>query len=155
MEEHKKRLLIVYHSQSGRNESLAYAAAKAARAEEGVAVRLRRAPEAGARDIEWADAAIFYMPENFGALAGGLKDFFDRVFYPVIDKELTCVYSLFLCTGNDGSQALLQLQRILKGLPFREISEPVIVRGEPDEDALAQSADLGAALAAGLSLGIY
>ncbi len=155
MAEHNKHLLIVYHSQSGRNEALAYAATKAAQIEDNVDVRLRRAPEAGTRDLEWADAAIFYMPENFGALAGGMKDFFDRVFYPVIDKELTCVYSLFLCTGNDGSQALLQVQRILKGLPFREISEPVIIRGEPDEYALVQSAELGGAVAAGLSLGIY
>ena len=77
----KSNLLIVYHSQSGRNLRLAYAAARCAEAA-GASVRLLRASEAGSRDVIWAEALLLVFPENFGQLPGALKDFLDRSFYP-------------------------------------------------------------------------
>ncbi|MBD2859037.1 flavodoxin family protein [Spongiibacter sp. KMU-158] len=151
-----KHLLIVYHSQSGRNADLSDLAAEAARtSEEPVVVKRLKDDEAGCRDLEWADAVIFFFPENFGALAGGMKAFFDRIFYPVIDKQISCSYAIFISTGNDGSQALTQVQRIFKGLPFREVNEPVIVRGEPNDEARTKASELGLAMAAGLAMGIF
>lgn len=150
-----KRLLIVYHSQSGRNAQLAYHAAAAAVGEAGVELRLRRDAEASCRDVQWADGVVFFVPENFGALAGGMKDFFDRIFYPALEHQICCSYAIYIHTGNDGSQALAQLQRILSALPFREVSAPVFSKGELDDSAFQQAGELAAAMAAGLALGVF
>lgn len=150
-----KRLLIVYHSQSGGNERLAYAAARAAREEDGVEVKLLRALEAGAADLRWADGLLVAAPENFGYLAGGMKDFFDRTFYAVLPEQLNLPCALIIGTGNDGSGALRQLRRMLRGYPMREVAEPLIVHGEPQQKDLEKAGETGLALAAGLALGIF
>src|SRR5690606_9939633 len=78
-----RHLLIVYHSQSGRNERLAYAAREGAvDAEPDIEVRLLRAAEAGTRDLLWCDGLMLVFPEYSGSVAGGMKEFLDRVFYP-------------------------------------------------------------------------
>jgi flavorubredoxin len=152
----QKYLLIVYHSQSGRNESLAYAAAAAARdADPGVDVRLLRAAEAGTRDLAWCDGVLLFFPENFGAIAGGMKDFLDRTFYPVINQQIYRPYSVFICSGNDGSNALRQFERIAKGCSWRCVSEPIITTGVPDTEVVEKAEELGAAFATGLIIGVF
>ena len=75
-----KTLLVVYHSATGGTRQMAEAAARAASDPE-VTVRLLRAPDATADDVLAADGYIFATPENLAALAGVMKDFFDRVYY--------------------------------------------------------------------------
>ena len=76
-------VLVVYASQSGRTARLAQAAADGARqAEPGARVWLRPALEARVEDLLAADALLLATPENFGYMAGALKDFFDRTYYP-------------------------------------------------------------------------
>ena len=150
-----KELLIVFHTQSGSSQRLAEAAAEAARGEEGVAVRLLRAMEAGARDLKRCDGVLFVTPENFGYLSGGMKDFLDRSYYPCEPGELSRPYMLIVSCGNDGSGAVRQLQRIVKGYPLTAVAEPLIVRGVPRAENLDQAAELGLSFAAGLALGIF
>ena len=57
---------------------MAEAAAMGAAAEPGVDVRLLQATAAGPDDVLAADGYIFAAPENLAALAGLMKDFFDR-----------------------------------------------------------------------------
>ena len=149
-----KQLLVVYHSQSGRNEQLAYAAAQAA-SREGGNVVLRRAAEAGVRELLACDGLLLFTPENCGALPGGMKDFLDRCFYPANTRDTVRPYAVFLCTGNDGSGAVRELQRIAKGLVLKPVSEPMFCRGAPDEQAVNSACELAAAMVAGLEMGIY
>nr|WP_321985901.1 NAD(P)H:quinone oxidoreductase [uncultured Lichenicoccus sp.] len=98
------RLLIVFHSRTGSVETLAVAAAEAAR-DAGAEVRLRRAREVAAADAmakvkgwresaarqnalyeaptsddaDWADAILFGTPCYFGAMATELKNFLDQL----------------------------------------------------------------------------
>lgn len=152
-----KRLLIVYHSQAGSNAQLARAALRGAEREAEVETRLRRAFDADTRDLLWADAVLFGGAENFGYLAGGLTDFLARTFYPYQQHApgRTLAYAQFCATGNDGSGAVRQLQRIVGGYPMRAIAEPLIVRGDIDEAALQRCEELGLTVAAGLALGIF
>ncbi len=149
-----EKLLIVYHSQSGRNEILAYAAAAAAR-EAGGEVVLRRAAEAGTRDLLWCEGLLLFTPENFGALPGGTKDFLDRCFYPANARELLRPYAVYLCTGNDGSGALRALQAIARGLKLKAVADPVICRGAPAAADIDAARELAEALVAGLEMGIF
>lgn len=150
-----KELLIVFHTQSGSSYKLADAAFSAASAEDGVRVKLLRAMEAGAADLQTCDGVLFVTPENFGYLSGGMKDFFDRTYYPCVPGELHRPYMLIVSCGNDGSGAVRQLQRIVKGYPLSAVAEPLVVKGEPDQQALDQAAELGLSFAAGLGMGIF
>lgn len=150
-----KSLLIVYHSQSGASAQLAFAAHRGARAEEGVSVVLKRAWDAGAKDLAAADGLLLVAAENSGHLSGGMKDFLDRAFYPAIAREIVIPYALLLSAGNDGRGAEREVQRILSGIPLVAAAEPVIARGEPTRQHLQASEELGQALAAGLVLGIF
>lgn len=150
-----KRLLVVYHTQSGATESMAAAVMRGALREEQVTSRCLLAAEAGLADLLSCDGLLLGSPENLGYLSGGMKDFFDRTFYPAQPHALNLPYGLFISAGNDGRHALSQAQRILRGYPMRQVAEPVIVRGIPDGDGLTRCEELGLTLAAGIAIGIF
>lgn len=160
-------LLIVFHSLTGGTRQMATAAAEGARAEAGVTVRLLPAAQAGADDLLAADGAIFATPENLGSMAGLMKDFFDRAYYPALDRLNGRPYASLICAGTDGAGAARQIERIATGWRLRPVAAPLIVRtGAQTPEAilaaktiapaeLARCHELGAALAAGLALGIF
>lgn len=152
-----KRLLVVYHTQTGHTEAMARAVVRGARNPEvaGVEVRLRRAIEAGLGDLLEADAVAFGTPENFGQLSGGMKDFLDRTYYPAQGKIEGLPYAVFISAGNDGRGALDALRRIVRGYPLREVREPIVARGGIGAGVLDRCEEMGLALAAGLEAGIY
>ena len=152
-----KRLLIVYHTQTGNTRALAEAAyAGATDAQiEAVQTRLLPAQEAGPADLLWAQGLLLGTPENFGYMAGGMKDFLDRTFYPVEGKLQPLPYAMFVSAGNDGRGAVEAIRRIARGYPFNEVQEPVIARGPVQEQHLAACRELGMALAVGLEAGVY
>lgn len=162
-----KTLLIVYHSLTGGTRQMAEAAAQAARQEGGVAVRLLTAAQAGPPDLLAADGYLFATPENLAAMAGLMKDFFDRCYYPVLERIQGRPYAAMICAGSDGSNALRQLERIATGWRLKQVAPGLIVCThaqtpehilapktiEPPD--LARCAELGAGLAAGLGAGVF
>lgn len=150
-----KHLLIVYHTQSGNTRQLAEAVYSGARLEAEVDTRLRRAAEAGLEDLLWCDGVLFGTPENFGYMSGALKDFYDRTFYPAEPYALNRPYGLFVSAGNDGTNAVRECDRILKGYPMKKAIEPLIARGEVTAEHLQQAEQLGEAMACGLALGVF
>jgi len=77
-----KRLLVVYHTQSGHTGAMAEAVLRGARRESGTETVLRRAGDATLEDLLVCDGLVIGTPENFGTMAGMVKDFFDRTYYP-------------------------------------------------------------------------
>ena len=152
-----RRLLIVYHTQSGTTRRMADAVLRGARHPdiEGIEVRAVDPLEADADDLLWADGLILGTPENFGYMSGAMKYFLDRVYYPCLDKVNGKPYALFIRAGNDGSGAVNSIQRILKGLALKQVQDPVLVVGEFDDDRLADCEELGMTMAAGLAAGVF
>lgn len=162
-----KTLLIVYHSRTGGSRQMAQAAADAARADGEVEVRLREAERAGEDDVLGADGYLFVGPENLAAISGELKAFFDRTYYPVLGRIEGRPYAIMVCAGSDGENAARQIARIATGWRLKAVAEPIIVctHAQTPEAILAPKtigagelaacSELGAALAAGLALGIY
>ena len=162
-----KTLLIVFHSRTGGAAQMAQAAAEGAGQERDVTVRLVPAPDAGPQDLLAADGCIFAAPENLAALSGPMKDFFDRCYYPVLDRLNGHPCAIMVCAGSDGTSAVRQMERILTGWRLRPITEPLVIctQAQTPEAILAPKtisprdraacADLGAAFAAGLSGGIF
>jgi multimeric flavodoxin WrbA len=159
-----KTLLIVFHSLTGGTRQMAQAAAAGASE---VTVHLLAAPQAGPADVLAADGFIFATPENLAAMAGLMKDFFDRTYYPVLDRLNGRPYAAMICAGSDGENAARQIARIATGWRLRAVADPLIVRTNAqtpeailapktiDPADLGRCHDLGAALAGGLSAGIF
>jgi multimeric flavodoxin WrbA len=162
-----KTLLIVYHSLTGGTRQMAEAAVHGARSEPDIDVRLLTAPEADGADMLAADGYIFATPENLAALAGKMKDFFDRSYYAAQDRINGRPYAMLICAGSDGENAARQIARIATGWRLRAIADPLIVctHAQTPEAILApkrigssdlnRCAELGAAFAAGLATGIF
>ncbi|HEY0185382.1 MAG TPA: NAD(P)H-dependent oxidoreductase [Rhodopila sp.] len=162
-----KTLLIVFHSLTGGTRQMADAAAVGASGEAEASVRLLTASTAEAADLLGADGYLFATPENLAAIAGQMKDFFDRTYYPALDRINGRPYAVMICAGSDGENAARQIARIATGWRLRPVADPLIVRtnAQTPEAILAPKTvaaadlgrcrDLGAALATGLAAGIF
>ena len=162
-----KALLIVYHSLTGGARQMAEAAARGAHAEPNIEIRLQTAPDTDGDDVLAADGYIFVTPENLAAVAGKMKDFFDRSYYPALDRINGRPYATLICAGSDGANAARQVARIATGWRLRAIADPLIVctHAQTPETILAlkqigvtdleRCEELGAAMAAGLAAGIF
>ena len=150
-----KRLLIIYHTQTGNTEQLARAALEGAQLEDEVVTTLMRAHDADLDALLACDALLIGTPENFGYMSGAVKDFLDRTYYPAQGKVDQLPYAVFISAGNDGTGALRNIERIAKGYPLKKVADAVIARGPVQETDLEACRELGQALAAGLALGIY
>lgn len=146
-------LLIAYHTQSGACARLAGAAWAGARLE--TDTRRLRCADAGSVEVAAASALLLVCAENSGRLAGGAKDFLDRIFYPLIERRCTLPYALLVSAGNDGTNAVEEARRIFRGIPFTEAMEPRIIRGEPTAAHLDEVREHAQAFAAGVAMGIF
>jgi multimeric flavodoxin WrbA len=151
-----KHLLLVWHSQSGHTRQLADAAAAGAReSADEVELRMRHAFDATLDDLLWAHGLLLGTPENFGYMSGAMKDFMDRTYYPAEGRTVGLPYAVFISCDNDGSGAVRAIERIATGYGWKAVAEPLISRGGLAPGALDQARELGQAMAAGLSLGLF
>lgn len=158
-------LLIIWHSATGGTRQMAQAAHAGATAQ--APARLLHAAEAGPQDMRAAAGYLFATPENLASMAGAMKDFFDRCYYPALGRIEGRPYAAMVCAGSDGQGTVRQIARIATGWRLRQVADPLIVRTHAQtpeailapkligESDLSRCRDLGAALAAGLALGVF
>jgi multimeric flavodoxin WrbA len=118
-------------------------------------------------DVIEAAGYVFATPENLAAISGVMKDFFDRCYYPALEKINGRPYATLICAGSDGSNAARQIARIATGWRLRQVAEALIVctHAQTPEAILApklisardldRCRELGTQVAAGIALGIY
>lgn len=155
MEQPSQRILIVYASQSGATSRLAEAVERGAREAPSAEVRRMHGTEAALEDLLWCDALVVVTPENFGYMAGAVKDFFDRTFYPAQGKVNNLPYALVVRGGNDGTFARDAVLRIARGYPLKLVAEPIMSVADDLDGPLGQAEELGQTLVAGLELGVF
>ncbi|MHB8680946.1 MAG: hypothetical protein ACYDA2_02480 [Acidimicrobiales bacterium] len=150
-------LLVVHHSRTGSTARLTDAAVEAARAasESGTEVRARSAFDAGAEDVLGARAVLLGTPARFGYMSGALKDFFERVYHPCLERTRGLAYGLVVKGDTDVDGAVASVERIVAGLQWRLALPPVRVVGEIRPADVEAAAEVGAALMAGLEAGIF
>lgn len=151
----RKRLLIVFHTQTGYTGQLADAVLIGARRVAEVDTVIKRAFDAGTGDLLACHGLLLGTPENFGYMSGALKDFFDRTYYPCEGRLTGLPYAVFVSAGNDGSGAVREIERIARGYGWKTVAEALIVRKSVTDEALAQAEALGEAMAAGLAMGVF
>lgn len=157
MNSETRQLLIVSHCPSPNTRALTDAVIRGAGNPdvEGVDVLFLPPLEAGPEDVLASNAVIIGTTENFGYMSGRLKDFFERIYYPCLEETQGMPYALFIKGGNDGTGAKNSVERIIAGLKWRPVQDPIVMAGEYREEWLRPCEELGMAMAAGLEAGIF
>ena len=151
-----KKLLIVYHSQTGRTAGLAQAVLTGAlQSADDTDTVLKKAFDTTLDDLLEADGLLIGTPENFGYMSGAIKDLFDRTYYPAEGKMIGRPYGVFVSAGNDGRGAVAQIDRIALGYGWKKVHPGHVARGEPLAADLAICEEMGLTLATGLGAGIF
>ncbi len=152
-----KTLLVVSHTPSENTARLAQAVITGATHPDvaGVKVRLCKPLETGPDEVLSADAIILGTTENFGYMSGAMKDFFDRIYYPCLEKTESLPFALFIRAGIDGLGARSSIERITQGLTWKQVQAPLICCGPWQDAFVDQCEELGMTMAAGLEAGIF
>jgi len=148
------RLLVVHHTPSPSVHTMLQAVLDGAAdpSLEEVEVVVRPALVATATDVLEADGYLLGTPANLGYMSGALKHFFDLVYYPCLDATVGRPYGLFLHGNDDVEGARRGVERIVTGLQWKAVANPVAVIGAPDASDRAALVELGGVVAANLLL---
>lgn len=152
-----KRLLIVAHAPSPNTQALRDAVIEGATdpaLAAAITVDARRPFDSGPDDVLAASAIILGTPENLGYMSGALKDFFDRIYYPCLERTQGLGYALYVRAGHDGTGTRRAVESIATGLRWRAVQPPLICRGAWQEAFLDRARELGMTIAASLDAGV-
>ncbi|MET4699596.1 multimeric flavodoxin WrbA [Constrictibacter sp. MBR-5] len=152
----KKRLLIVAHAPSPNTRLLRDAVIRGAEQLEldEVEIVARAALDAGPDDVMAAQAVILFTTENLGYMSGGMKDFFDRTYYPCLEHTQGLPYALLIRAGHDGTGTRRAVETIVTGLRWRAVRDPLVCRGDFQQAFVELCEEFGATIAASLDAGI-
>ena len=150
-------ILVVANLPSGNCVKLLDAVVRGASndAIEGIDVVVREPLSADAADVLVCSGIIVGTTENFGYMSGLIKDFYERIYYPCLEKTEALPCALYVKGGLDGQGAKTSMERIITGLRWKPIRDTLVMKGEFRESFVDQCEELGMQMAAGLEAGIY
>jgi hypothetical protein len=111
--------------------------------------------ETTAEDVLSSGGIIIGTTENFGYMSGQIKDFFERIYYPCLEGTQALPWALYIKAGLDGTGATKSVEKIVIGLKWKSIQEPLVLKGEFQEKFVEECETLGSGMAEGLKLGIF
>ncbi|MEC8443705.1 MAG: flavodoxin family protein [Pseudomonadota bacterium] len=151
-------LLIVAHTPSPNLKALANALEQGAQANlvdaPALKVTITSPLESDASDLLAADAVILLTTENLAYMAGATKDWFDRVYYPVLELKQGLPVVAVIRAGHDGTGTCRALESIITGLRWRWVQAPIILKGDWQPSWIDDCEALGEAMSVALSQGI-
>ena len=142
-----EKVLIVYHTLSGNTGAMAKAVAEGAKSVAGTQVALKLALDTSLEDLLSCDAVAFGSADYFSYMAGALKDFFDRTFYPLQGEITGKPCAAFATGGGGGEKVLALLERMCNTFKLKKVADGVAAAGKPSEGALKECEELGRKLA--------
>mgnify|MGYP001615014309 CR=1 FL=1 len=140
------KVLIIYHSQGGNTKVAAEIVAEGVREVKGSEPKVVEGLKGTIEDLLDCSAIAVGTPDYFSYMAGGVKDFFDRTYYPAQGKVVNKPCGIFVTHGG-GGKAVESLQAICKDYKFKFVCEAVLVQGHPDEVASVKLREMGKLLA--------
>ncbi len=141
------KVLVVYHSLGGNTKKMAEAVAEGAEGVPGTEVTIKTGLEAGIDDLLACDAIALGSPDYFSYMAGGLKDFLDRTYYPSQEKVAGKPAGVFGSAGGPPDNILGVLQQAVRWFKLKAVGKPVGSSGGVSAGALSACKELGRALA--------
>lgn len=153
----ERQLLLVAHAPSENTARLRDAVLRGAGAPtiENVRIRWVAPLDATPEDVLQADAIILGTTENLGYMSGAMKDFFDRCYYPVLEKKQGLPCALYIRAGHDGTGTRRAIETIVTGLRWNWAQDPLVLRGDWQPKFIDEVEELGLYMAAGLDSGIF
>jgi NAD(P)H dehydrogenase (quinone) len=121
-------ILIVYHSETGNTEKMAFAVAEGAKRVRGIEVTVKNVDQTSNEDLLKADGIIVGSPTYYGLMSGKIKTFFDRS-VEIHGKLAGKVGAAFTSSGGTASGAETTLLSILKAM----LVHGMIVQGRHDD----------------------
>ena len=122
------KTLIVYHTQTGNTQKMAFALAEGAKKVKGMEVVVKNVDQATNEDLLSADGIIVGSPTYYGLMSGKIKTFFDRS-VEIHGKLEGKVAAAFTSSGGTASGAETTLLSILKTM----LIHGMIVQGRHDD----------------------
>jgi len=141
------KVLVVYHSMSGNTREMAEAVAEGARSVSETEVMVKEGLQATINDLLECDGVALGSPDYFSDMAGGMKDFFDRTYYPAQGKVTGKPCVIFGSAGGPASLVIESLHKMAERFKLQEVAEPVGSSGTPTEAVLEECRALGHRLA--------
>lgn len=153
----KKTLLVVVHAPSPNTQKLlaAFESGVQTAQAENVELIVKSPFDADAHDVQKANALVLGTTENLGYMSGALKDFFDRIYNPCLERTRGMPYAAYIRAGLDGTGTRRAIESISGGLGWRAVQAPLVLKGDWQDAFVDQCRELGAALAVGLDSGIF
>lgn len=147
-------LLVVHHTPSPLTHRLLGSVRDGLSSEglEELEVVVRPALSVTVPDVLRADGYLLGTPANFGYMSGALKHMFDTVYYPCLDATGGRPWGLWVHGNDDVEGAVRSVQRIVSGLEWTEVHQPVTVVGAPSTSDDERCAELAATVAANVLL---
>lgn len=127
-----KKVLIVYYTLGGNTEKAAECIKKGIESA-GLEVIMKKGIDADLNDLLECDGIVIGSPDYFSYMAGGLKDFFDRTYYPSKGKVEGKPYFAFLTHGG-GGKAIESIEKIATSFKFKKVMEPVLIKNAPSKE---------------------
>jgi NAD(P)H dehydrogenase (quinone) len=122
------KILIVYDSQTGHTEKMAYAVAEGARQIPGIDAEVKKVSKATLDELVAADAVIMGSPTYYGQMSARLKTFIDSS-EKIHGKLEGKVGAAFTSAGGTASGAETTLLSILHAM----LVHGMIIQGRPDD----------------------
>ena len=139
-----KKVLVVYCSMTGNTKAAAEAIASGVVAAGGQ-VSLKDCKEATAEDLLQCGAVAFGSYDAFSYMGGGLKDYFDRIFYPAKDSVAGKPFAAFMTHGGKGN-GIASIEALAQAMKLKKLADSIPVPGRPDDKALGELKSLGGKL---------
>lgn len=149
-----KPLLIIANTPTANTYALREAAAQGAR-KSTLPIQVLSPLETSSFHILNCSGIILGTTENFGYMSGVLKDFFERIYYPCLEQTQGLPVALYVRAGNDGTGTVQSVTRILTGLRWNLVQEPLVLKGAWQDEFLTQVEELGEAIALGIEMGVF
>jgi len=151
-----KTVLIITHAPSENTAKLANAASKGAgHADIDVKVICKRPQDTEPEDVLQADGILLGTTENLSYMAGLTKDFFDRCYYPVLEEKQGLPIAVYIRAGFDGTGTRRALETIFTGLRWQLVQPIMVLKGNWQDEFIAEVETLAMTLAAGVEAGMY
>lgn len=157
MSDKVKKLLLVCHAPSANTLALRDAAMRGGQHPllENISCEWLPPLQAGVEDVLACDAILLGTTENFGYMSGALKDFFDRIYYPCMERSQALPFSYYVRAGSDGTGTCRAIDAITQGLSWRQAVPPIVCKGDYEPRFAERVEELSATLAAGVEAGLY
>jgi len=122
------RILIVYDSQTGNTEKMAFAVADGVEEVKGVEVTVKRVEQTSIDDVSCADGLIMGSPTYYGQMSGKLKAFIDST-VKMHGKFEGKVGAAFTSSGGTATGAETTLLSILEAM----LVHGMVIQGRSDD----------------------